>query len=78
MALQRLGETTEFGSMLLRLLSLDGWEVVRTRAFGGGVLVIARKGEHEIRRSGGSLADVACDVFGAAMALKHEQLEVAV
>jgi hypothetical protein len=69
--LERLGETREFGSLLLRLLSLDGWDVGHVRAFAGdGVLVVARRGELEVRRQGASVADVACDVFTEAMELR--------
>jgi hypothetical protein len=70
--LQRLGETTEFRSLLLDMLVLDGWEVGNVPAFGGGVLVIARHDQHavEVRRQGASVADVACDVFQEAMALR--------
>lgn len=69
--LQRLGETTEFRSFLLDMLKLDGWDVGEATAFAGdGVLVIASRGRLEVRRQGPSVADVACDVFQDAMALR--------
>jgi hypothetical protein len=69
--LERLGETAEFGSLLLRLLELNGWHVAQLRGFAGdGVLVIARKGPFEVARTGARLADIATDVFREAMHLK--------
>jgi hypothetical protein len=70
--LVRLGETDEFGSLLLRLLELDGWEVATgLPAFAGaGVLVIARKGPFEVKRTAPRLADIATDVFVEARSLR--------
>ena len=71
-SLQRLGETSEFGYLLLDLLGLDGWEVVVTSAFAGGsaeaearpgVLVIASRNGMEVKAVGDSVAAVACELF---------------
>lgn len=77
--MQRLGETFEFGAMLMQLLGLAGWTVVITKPFAGiheleqehadGVLVIAERDGLEVRRTGASLADVASEIFSEAMAL---------
>ena len=64
--LERLGESYEFGAFLLELLSAHGWTVTVQPAFGGGVLVIASKRGHEIKRVGDSSADVAGEIFAAA------------
>lgn len=78
-SMERLGETFEFGYMLLELLTLGGWQVVVTKPFAGqddqghgdraGVLVIAERGPYEVRRVGASVATVASDVFCEAMML---------
>lgn len=69
--LERLGDTVEFNSLLLRLLELSGWEIVKAPGFAGeGVLVIARNGPFEVRRQGARVADLVCDVFTEAMQLK--------
>ncbi len=57
------------GYMLLSLLGLGGWTVGVTRAFGGGVLVLASKGPYEVRRQGKSVADIAPEVFEEAARL---------
>jgi hypothetical protein len=74
--MQRLGETAEFGGLLLRLLQLNGWEIVGpddgVTAFAGeGVLVIARRGEHEVRRTGPSVAAIAPVLFVEASRLQN-------
>ena len=75
--LERLGESPAFGSLLLDLLGCAGWSIVITGAFAGdGVLVIARRGPFEVRRSGATLADVAVDLFREA-ALLNRSIEPA-
>lgn len=73
--LQRLGETREFGYLLLELLNHAGWDVVVTAAFAGeGVLVIARGVDGiEIKRQGAKVADVAADLFQEAMHMPRPQ-----
>ena len=81
MTLERLGESSGFGYTLLELLGVNGWEIAVTKPFAGaqldaegepiesdhaGVLVIASKSGYEIRRTGESVAAVACDVFNEA------------
>lgn len=78
MTLERLGKSSGFGYTLLELLGINGWEIAVTKPFAGaqldddgesiesdhaGVLVIASKNGYEIRRTGESVAAVACDVF---------------
>lgn len=71
---ERLGDSLEFGSLLLETLSAHGWTVTVQSAFGGGivdedvagVLVIASKNGHEVRGVGRSIADVAGEIFAEA------------
>lgn len=75
--MQRLGETLEYGYLLLQLLELAGWDVVVTKPFAGvdeelqtgGVLVIANNGTFEVKRVGESVAAIASDLFQEAMRL---------
>lgn len=78
-SMERLGETFEFGSMLLHLMRASGWEIAETKPFAAmsetgdqdaGVLVIARRGALEIKRTGESLAAIALDLFNEAMYLQ--------
>jgi hypothetical protein len=62
-SIERLGETTEFRSLLLKLLRLQGWTVDERPAFGGGWLVIASKNGVEVCRKGDSLAEISTEVF---------------
>ena len=81
-SMQRLGESFEFGYMLLQLLELAGWQVAITRPFAGvdetlehaGVLVIAERGPFEVRRVGETVAHVASDLFQEAMSLPRLRL----
>jgi len=69
--LERLGATVEFGSLLLNLLEMDGWDVQRVGAFAGeGVLVIARRGPFEVRRTGESIGEISTEVFKECAALR--------
>ncbi len=62
---QRLGETYEWGEMLLRLVELAGWKVERATGFGGGVLLFARNRGREVTLRRDTFAE-------AALALHHE------
>jgi len=73
----RLGSTFEFGSLLLRLVELDGWTVIRRPRVGGGVLVEAARGDLRVTRDGELLADVALPVFMEAMQLRGRYTELA-
>lgn len=82
-SMERLGETFEFGYMLLNLLSISGWQVAVPKPFAGldesgerpaGVLVIATRGPLEVKRIGESVAAVATDLFGEAMRLQGRVL----
>lgn len=87
--LERLGESPAFGYALLELLGLAGWEVAVTKPFAGtleagkkpGVLVIVAREGHEIRRTGESVAAVACEVLQEAATIQRrgsvERLRVA-
>lgn len=69
----RLGETPEFGSLLLRLLKLGGWEVDELPAFAGdGVIVIARRRGRVVQLAGATLADVAVPIYKLAMRQQDE------
>lgn len=82
-SMERLGDTFEFGYMLLELLSLSGWQVAVTTPFAGmdetgerraEVLVIASRGPLEVRRIGETVAAVATELFGEAMRLQGRVL----
>jgi hypothetical protein len=60
----RLGDTTEWGSLMLRMLELQGWQVTVRPLFGdSGVLVLAERDRVVVYRQGNTVADVACDLF---------------
>ncbi len=63
----RLGDTTEFRSLLYRLVELAGWHVDTFPALGGGVLVFACKRGQVIARHGATESDVAVPIFKEAM-----------
>lgn len=82
-SMERLGDSFEFGYMLLELLSLSGWQVNITTPFAGmdetgehraEVLVIATRGPLEVKRIGETVASVAADLFGEAMRLQGRVL----
>lgn len=52
----------------LARLGESGWTVAVVAAFGGGVLVIARRNGREVRRSGESVSAIAVDVVAACRA----------
>jgi hypothetical protein len=52
----------------LGLLERQGWLVEVRAALGGGVLVIACRGDREIRETGACVADIADQVIGQARA----------
>lgn len=68
--IRRLGETVEYGSLLLRLLELHGWTVLRLPAIGGVIVIASRRGQ-VVERHGASVADVACDVFTRCSSLQE-------
>jgi hypothetical protein len=51
----------------LSQLGERGWTVAVVAAFAGGVLVIASRNGHEVRRSGESVGEVAADVVAEAL-----------
>ena len=65
--LERLGETAEFRSLLLRLLALAGWQVDVRPMLGGGVIVIASRRGRVIERAGAAVEDLAIPIFVEAM-----------
>lgn len=70
--LQRLGESAEYGELLIRLLELAGWKVHRRRAFAGdGVLLIAtHRDGWDVTSSGPSLAAAVSPLFQQAIAIR--------
>lgn len=64
---------TTSGFLLLRLLSLNGWHVDVQAAPTGGVRVSASRDHITVRRTGPSVAEIACDLFETATALTHHQ-----
>lgn len=68
--LQRLGETVEFGSLLLRIPALNGWTIDKRPAL-GGVLVTAMRNGHVVSHWGPTVADVALPIFEAVAALQE-------
>lgn len=75
--MERLGESAGFGYTLLSVLSMAGWQIAVTRGFGGGTLVVARKDDHEVRRQGEGVAQIAPDVFRQAVAIELERHRLA-
>jgi len=59
---RQLERGTSPGWAELARLGETGWAVAVTSAFGGGVLVIASRNGHEVRRSGASVESIAPDV----------------
>lgn len=68
--LERLGETHEFGTLLLDLLEASGMVVGRYEAFGGGVGVTVEIGPLSLHASGKSLSEFASELFLEAMSLR--------
>lgn len=75
--LERIGSSLEFGSLLLRLVELDGWTVMRRPRVGGGEIIECARGDQRVCRDADMLADVAVDVFREAMRLGGRLLEAA-
>lgn len=68
--LERLGETYEFGSLMVRLVELRGWRLRRLAGFAGvapGLWWLERDGAIAGPELGVSLAEVATPLFMAAM-----------
>lgn len=61
--LERLGATGEWGDLLVRLLRLQGWTVVRRPRLGGGVLLIAARGNLHAGGAGDSMAEASIALF---------------
>jgi len=59
---RQLKHGTSPGWAELARLGEAGWAVAVIAAFGGGVLVIASRNGHEVRRSGESVESIARDV----------------
>jgi hypothetical protein len=68
--LERLGETGEWGALMLRLLEASGMPVSRYRMVGGDQAVSVRVGPLELRGRGEELADFVSDLFVEAMRLR--------
>lgn len=69
----RLGETTEFGSLLIRVLTLQGWRLDERPALGGGNIYFLARGGRVVTRQGDQLADVAVELFTAAAGGQQER-----
>lgn len=69
--LRRLGEGRELGELLLKPLLLKGWRLHEPfPGFAGdGFVFVLERGGVEVRRTGGSLAEVAVDLFKEASAM---------
>jgi hypothetical protein len=65
--MQRIGETHEWGSALLRLCELRGWTIEQRPALGGGVIVIACRAGRVVQHAGETVADAAAPIFLEAM-----------
>lgn len=68
--LERLGETEEWKSQLVRLIELAGWKVTERTLFGGGVLLIAIGFGTSVAAAGEVYAEAAGVLFERVMALK--------
>lgn len=68
--LERLGDTDEWGSLILRLLEASGMPVSRYRMLGGGQAVSVEVGPLELRGHGDCLADFVTELFLEAMRLR--------
>lgn len=64
--LERLGETVEWGDLLIRLLRLQGWTVVRRPLIGGGVLLIAGRGNVRAGACALTEAEASVELFARA------------
>lgn len=70
LGMERLGETAEFGSLLIRLVGFDGWRLFeQADLFGDETMYWLARAPDEIvgPRIGQSLADVATDLCLEAM-----------
>jgi hypothetical protein len=63
--MERLGETIEWGELLIRLLELKGWKVHRRRAFAGdGVILIATNpAGYDVQAAGATVAEASFPLF---------------
>jgi hypothetical protein len=71
--LERLGETREWGLLMLHLLELDGWKVTIRPRLADGVLVYAQRDRLVIFRAGDTIADVAVELFLASRSTSKQQ-----
>lgn len=66
----RLGDTLEFGSLLLRILELHGWDVDVRPAIGGVIVIACLPGAGTVSQYGETVADVSTEIFKAASSLQ--------
>ncbi len=69
--LERLGQSDEWGHLLIGLLERAGWEVVRRPWLGDGVLLIATGHGTSVSAAGDTLPSAAAPLFERVMALKR-------
>lgn len=69
--MQRLGETVEFGRVLVGLLEKAGWQVEERPSLGGGVMLIAIGHGTSVRACDDEYAGAAGALFERVMALKR-------
>lgn len=64
-SMERLGDTIEWGQMLIRLLELKGWTVHQRRAFAGdGVILIATNpAGYDVQAAGATIAEASFPLF---------------
>jgi hypothetical protein len=70
---QRLGESIEFGEVMLELLERHGWRIERRAGFAGeGVLLIATRGDLERHLTVAHLSAEGPTIAAAALSLFNE------
>lgn len=71
--MERLGESVEWGELLVSLLEQAGWEIERRPLIGDGVILIATGHGTSVSAAGDTFTGAAAPLFERAMALKTWQ-----
>lgn len=69
--LERLGESDEWGHVLVGLLEQAGWEVTQRLLIGDGVLLVAAGHGTSVSAAGDTYAAAAAPLFERLMSLKR-------
>lgn len=71
MPLERLGQTQEWGQVLVGLLEQAGWEITESGLVDGGVVLTATGHGTSVSAAGDTYAAAAAPLFERAMALRR-------